>query len=134
LRYLDALAPVQETRASYEEVRQVVQSQRHAGRPYAGFNVAKKDDVDFFAAVLAGEHHLHGFRSEDVRQRLHAVCRDPLVRRRQAQAIGRRLKRLHVRTLVAKIPRSRRWRITPKGLRLLSKIVRLYYHGLPQAA
>jgi hypothetical protein len=134
LRYLDALAPVQETHASYEEVRELVQSQQHAGRQYAGFNVAKKEDVDFFAAVLRGEHHLHGFRSEDIRLRLNGPCHDPILRRRQAQAIGRRLKRLHIRALIAKIPRSRRWRITYQGVRLLTKITRLYYHGLPQAA
>jgi len=39
--------------ASYKQVRKLVQSQPHAGRRYAGFNVAKQDDVDLFAAVLA---------------------------------------------------------------------------------
>ena len=33
-----------------------------------------------------------------------------VIRRWQAQAISRRLKRLHVRGLIAKIPRSHRWR------------------------
>jgi hypothetical protein len=125
---------VQDTRASYDEVRELVQSQQHAGRQYAGFNVAKKDDVDFFAAILAGEHHLHGFRTEDIRLRLNGPCHDPILRRRQAQAIGRRLKRLHIRALIAKIPRSHRWRTSYQGSRLLTKIIRLYYHGLPQAA
>ena len=134
LRYLDALAPVQDSHASYQQVRQLVQSQQHAGRRYAGFNVAKEDDVDFLAAILAGEHHLHGFRTEDIRQRLHGRCCDPLLRRRQAQAISRRLKRLHVRGLIAKIPRSHRWRAAVRGQSLLSKVVQLYYHGLPQVA
>ena len=134
LRYLDALAPVQDSPASYTQVRELVQSRQHAGRRYAGFNVAKKEDVDFFAAVLAGEHHLHGFRTEDIRQALHGTCSDPIVRRRQAQAISRRLKRLHVRGLIAKIPRSHRWRTSILGQRLMTKVTRLYYHGLPQAA
>ena len=134
LRYLDALAPVKDCHTSYTQVGKLVQSQQHAGRSYAGFNVAKKDDVDFFAAVLAGENHLHGFKTEDIRQRLHGDCFDPLIRRRQAQAISRRLKRLRIRGLIAKIPRSHRWRASIFGQRLLTKIIRLYYHGLSQAA
>lgn len=134
LRYLDALAAVQDTRAGYTKVHKLVQSQEHAGRRYAGFNVAKKDDVDLFAAILAGEHHLRGFRSEDIRMALYGPCSDPLIRRRKAQAVSRRLKRLHVRGLIAKIPRSHRWRTSVTGQRLLSQVVSLYYHGLPTAA
>ena len=134
LRYLDALAPVKDCQASYTQVRKLVHSQVHAERRYAGFNVAKQEDVDFFAAVLAGEHHLHGFRTEDIRQRQHGTCSDPLLRRRQAQATSRRLKRLHIRGLLAKIPRSHRWRVSINGQRLLTKIIWLYYHGLSQAA
>jgi len=134
LRYLDALAPVKDCHANYTQVDKLVQSQQHAGRRYAGFNVAKKDDVDFFAAVLAGENHLHGFKTEDIRQRLYGDCSDPDIRRRKAQAISRRLKRLHIRGLIAKIPRSHRWRISTFGQRLMTKVIRLYYHGLSQAA
>ena len=134
LRYLDALAAVKDTRAGYTKVHKLVESQQHAGRRYAGFNVARKDDVDLFAAILAGEHHLRGFRTEDIRLSLHGPCSDPLVRRRKAQAVSRRLKRLHVRGLISKIPRSHRWRTSVLGQRLLSQVVSLYYHGLPTAA
>jgi len=134
LRYLDALAPVKDCHVNYTQVDKLVQSQQHAGRRYAGFNVAKKDDVDFFAAVLAGENHLHGFKTEDIRQRLYGECSDPDIRRRKAQAISRRLKRLHIRGLIAKVPRSHRWRTSTFGQRLMTKVVRLYYHGLSQAA
>jgi len=134
LRYLDALAPVKDPEVGYQQLRPLVQSQQHAGRRYAGFNVAKQDDIDLFAAVLAGEHVLHGFRSENIRERIHGACKDPVIRRRQAQAISRRLKRLHVRGLIAKIPRSHRWMVSAKGQRLLSKVIRLYHYGLSQVA
>jgi hypothetical protein len=134
LRYLDALAPVKDCHPSYMQIGKLVQSQQHAGRSYAGFSVAKKDDVDFFAAVLAGENHLHGFKTEDIRRRLHGDCFDPLIRRRQAQAVSRRLKRLHIRGLIAKVPRSHRWRTSILGQHLMTKVIRLYYNGLSQAA
>lgn len=134
LRYFDALAAVDATSGGYAQVRQLTESRQHAGRRYAGFNVARKEDVQLFAAVLAGEHQLHGFRAEHIRAQLHGACPDPAQRRRQAQAVARRLKRLHVRGLIAKIPRTRRWRATHQAHRLLGTIVRLYYQGLPNAA
>ena len=73
LRYLDALAPVQDSHPSYTQIGKLVQSQEHAGRRYAGCNVAK-------------------------------------------------------------IPRSHRWRASILGQHLLTKVIRLYYHGLSQAA
>ena len=38
------------------------------------------------------------------------------------------------RRLVAKIPHTRRWQVTPLGHRALGVCVRLYYHGLATAA
>lgn len=134
LRYLDALACVKDVHAGYAHVRDLIQSRRHAGRRYAGFNVARKEDVDLFAAILRGEYHLHGFRTEDIRGQLHGVCTDPLQRHRQAQAISRRLKRLHVRGLIAKIPRSHRWRTGILGQRILANVVQLYHYGLSNSA
>ena len=118
----------------WKPLGKLVQSQEHAGRRYAGCNVAKKDDGDLFAAVLAGENHLPGFKTEDLRHRLHGDCFDPLIRRRQAPAISRRWKRLQIPGLIAKIPRSHRWRASILGQHLLTKVIRLYYHGLSQAA
>ena len=70
---------------------------------------------------MNGEHAIHGFTHRDLggklspsALRLHA---DP--RKRSAQ-ISRLLHRLHVHRLVAKIPGSRRWRVTDFGFRVLS--------------
>ena len=51
----------------------------------------------------------------------------------QANRVSRLLKRLHVRGLLAKIPRTRRWRVTSRGRSLLGAILQLHYHGLPLA-
>ena len=48
--------------------------------------------------------------------------------------VGRLVKRLHVRQLVAKIPRTRRWRVTDAGRHLLSLAVRLYRQSWPELA
>ena len=112
----------------------LTESKSHHGRRYAGFNPGRKDDVRLFQAVLSGEHELRGFRNSDIRNQLYTPSRDPVQRRRQANAVSRLLKRLHVRGLIAKIPRTHRWRATDKGRSILGTIIRLHYHGLPLAA
>ena len=51
--------------------------------------------------------------------------------RRQSAQVGRLLHRLHVYGLVAKIPRSRRWRVTAFGHRVMSASVRLRHLHFP---
>ena len=72
-----------------------------------------------FAAVLKDDHIAQGFRNKDTRA---AILGDTLPNknhRSPSAAVGRMLKRLHVRGLVVKVPRPRRWRVTERGRRVL---------------
>jgi hypothetical protein len=89
--------------------------------------------VRLFRAVLAGEHLLHGLRNADIRTALYGTTEDVGERRRQSHAVGRLLKRLHVRGLIVKVPRSHRWHASKKGQQVLGAVVRLYHHGIPAA-
>lgn len=134
VRYLEALSVVNNPTTAYQHVAALVQSKQDGQRSFAGFNPARRDDVQFFRAVLRGEHELQGFRNAHLRRLLQLDDRDPAQRHRARAAIGRRLKRLHVRGLIAKIPHTRRWKVTPLGHRTLGACVQLYYHGLATAA
>jgi hypothetical protein len=48
--------------------------------------------------------------------------------------VGRLLKRLHMRQLIAKVPRTRRWKVTERGRRLLGLAVQLYRRSWPELA
>jgi hypothetical protein len=133
-RYLAALAVVSDPAPAYRQAERLAGPTRVAGRCYAGFNPAKRSDVRLFEAVLRGEHLLHGCRNGDIRRILYGEAKAAPERRRQSAAVGRLLKRLHVRGLVAKVPRTRRWRVTDTGHHLLGAVVRLYHDGLPLAA
>jgi len=76
----------------------------HHDRSLRGFNPAATDDLQLFLAVLRGEHTMVDLRNRNVRHRLIGPsCRaDP----RQSAGVCRLLKRLHVRGLIAKIPRA----------------------------
>lgn len=134
LRYLDALSVVHDPTPTTRAVTNLTESRQVAHRRYAGFNPAKREHAQLFAAVLRGEHLLHGFHNADIRRILCGESRDPALRRRQSHAIGRQLKRLHVRGLLARIPRTRRWKVTNLGRSLLSQLVHLYHADLALAA
>lgn len=128
-RYLDALAVVDDPTPAYQQLRQLTEPKVVAQRSYAGFNPARRDEIRFFAAILDGDHIARGFRNKDIRAALYGD--NPSVARPSA-AVGRLLKRLHARHLVAKIPHSRRWRVTETGRRLLSSAVQLYRQSWPE--
>ena len=105
-RYLDALAVVDDPTPAYQELRQLTEPKVVDGRSYAGFNPARCEDVRLFRAVLDGDHIARGFRNGDIREPLFGNPRVSREQRRASAAVGRLLKRLHVRHLVAKIPRT----------------------------
>ncbi len=133
-RYLDALAVVDDPAPAYQELQELTEAKLGDGRSYAGFNPARRDDVRLFAAVLDGDGLARGFRNGEVRAALFGVLKTRDQQRRASAAVGRLLKRLHVRHLVAKIPRSRRWRVTDRGRHLLGLALQLYRRTWPQLA
>ena len=129
-RYLDALAVVDDPAPAYRELRELTEPKKVAGRSSAGFNPARSDDLRLFAAVLDGDHIARGFRNRDLRLTLFGTdTKDAL---RCSAAVGRLLKRLHVRHLVGKIPRTRRWRLTERGRQLLGLAVQMYRQTWPE--
>jgi CBS domain-containing protein len=132
-RYLDALAVVHDPTAAHEQIHALALPVRRQGRCYRGFNPACPDDIRLFAAVLRGEHLIGGFTNRDIRAHLLVQSRDSDESRRHAARISRLLKRLHMHGLIAKIPRSRRWRTTHNGHALLATAVMLHDQHYPDA-
>ena len=133
-RYLEALAGVDDPTPGHDELKTLTERQRHQSRSYAGFNPARQEEARLFAAVLAGDHIAQGFRNRDIRAALYTEPDDGPLRQKHSAAVGRLLKRLQVRGLVVKIPRTRRWRVTDKGRRVLSDTLQTYRRYQPQAA
>ena len=132
-RYLEALSVVDDPAPAYRQVEELTKPVVVSGRSHAGFNPATESDVKLFAAVLDGNNLVRGFRNAEIREALYEPTEDAGERRRQSLAVGRMLKRLHVRGLIAKVPHSRRWHVSQKGHRLLGAVVRLYHYGIPAA-
>jgi len=123
-RYLNALAHVEDPTPGLRGLDTITpRKSPAAGRPVKAFNPVARSDSQLFVALMSGEHAVHGFANRDLRAKLTDHLReDPKQQRAQA---SRLLHRLHVYGLVAKIPRSRRWRVTAFGHRVMGASVRL---------
>ena len=127
-RYLDALSAVDDPAKAQQHIQNIAKRVRRNGKSYRGFNPISKIDLQLFLSVLRGEHSIMGFRNRDIRTRLFPKTKDPISRRRHSSSVSRLLKLLHVHKLIAKIPRSRRWRVTSIGQVIMSMFIRLH-HG-----
>ena len=131
-RYLQALAAVkplpQAVQQAARDLKRLGESLRQNDRPYAGFNPARAADLTLFQALCQGQHLLNGFRNADLRIQLFPpVSENPDQRRRHSAAVGRMLKRLHVRGLVLKVPHTRRWYLNPRGRYLFTELLRAHH-------
>ncbi len=134
-RYLNALSVVADPAATYQQVGELIRTKQVKHRRFAGFNPARREDIQLFRAVMSGDFAIEGFRNAQIRKLLYPRApTEPSNIKRLRNAVGRQLKKLHVRGLIAKIPRTRRWRVTHRGQQVLGTCLQLYYHGLPLAA
>ncbi len=83
-----------------------------------------------FQAVPDGNHVPRGIRNAEIRLAFYGSAEDAGELR---HAVGRMLKRLHVRGLIAKVTHSHRWQVSAKGHQVLGAVVRLDHYGIPAA-
>jgi len=123
-RYLQALAcasgsgPAQPVHRTLDRVSDRVQSK---DRWYRALRPIAPADASVLSAIASGAFVLSGFSNRDLRQRL-GMTDPPDVRQRRRQAcrVSRRLTLLHAHGLIARIPQTRRWRVTWHGRQVIS--------------
>ena len=98
------------------------------------FNPLSRPDTEIFATVMSGDHAIHGFTNRDLRDKLPStVLRPAEDPKKRSARVSRLLHRLHVYGLVAKIPRSRRWRVTAFGHRVMGAALTLRNKEFPES-
>jgi hypothetical protein len=125
-RYLDALSIVSVPTPLADVFDPISQRRIVHGRAYRPLRPIAPDDSAHFAALLDGRTALDGCRPRDLRQRLSPTePPDPLERRRLTGRVSRLLRLYRAHGLLAKIPRTHRYRLTPKGQQIMSTAVRI---------
>jgi hypothetical protein len=70
----------------------------------------------------------------NIREHLNEPTTDHLEHHRQSHRTGRLLKLLHAHSLIAKVPRTRRWRVTKHGHAVMSAILTIHQQHYPAAS
>ena len=130
-RYLEALANVTLKGEAVRELDRLCQSRITKGHRVARLQPIGPDDCQLFQAVLRGEHLIRGFRNRDLAAALPQGAKTDADRRRRSARLSRLLAKLRGHGLVAKVPRSHRYRITTIGERLMSAAIRVRTHDFP---
>jgi len=116
-RYLDALASLDTTTRLDEILAPVCRRSRTRGaRPVRGLRPWSPDDQALLEAIQRPEFLLAGFRNRDLATLLYPnESATPEAKRRAAAKVSYRLGILRDHGLIAKLPNTRRYRITTKG-------------------
>lgn len=132
-RYLEALVGVDDWHKTREQLDRATRPARLGKQRKRALQPLSAQDQALFRAVLRGEHRLRGFANRDVAAQLYArPTSDRAERRRRCGRVTRLIQLLRAHGLVAKIPRSRRYRVTPKGEALMSAAIYIRYKYLPK--
>jgi len=132
-RYLEALAVVNDLGVGQKELERRCAPVYYQGRMRRALQPLAADDQALFQVTLRGEHALRGFRNGELAQQLFGPRPDdPGERRRQCGRVSRRISLLRAHGLVAKYPRSRRYRVTQRGQRFMSTAIRLRTELFPK--
>ena len=131
-RYLDALAVVDDPTPVQRDLdRMTSRKTDTAGRGCSALNPLARREVELFQSIMDGNHCLRGFSNRDIRQQLSSTphLRNCASSPQKASAkVSRIFRRLRAHGLIAKIPRSRRWRVTRYGRRVMGAALYLRHH------
>ena len=130
--YLDALAVVEDPRASERVLERACNPVPYKGQRKRALNPLSDAEQRLFFAVLRGEHSQRGFYSRDVAKYLDfKPTTDPQEKRRQSGQVGRLLQLLRAHGLIQKIQRTRRYRVTANGFAFMSAAIHLRHRAFP---
>jgi hypothetical protein len=131
-RYLEALAVVDDLGVGQRELERRCAPVAYQGRNRRALQPLGRDDQALFQAALRGEYAVRGFRNQELARHLFGPRpTDAGERRRQCGRVSRLLSLLRAHGLVAKFPRSRRYRVTALGQRFMSTAIHVRQELFP---
>jgi hypothetical protein len=132
-RYLDALAVVDDLGVGEKQLERQCEPVQYRGRRRRGLQPLGRGDQLLFAAALRGEFTVRGFRNRELAVHLFpSPSDDPAERRRRCGQVSRHIALLRAHGLLAKVPRSRRYRVTLLGQRFMSTAIHLRAKLFPE--
>lgn len=121
-RHLSALATANGQVSLGQETSKVCRTVVRAGRRHRALHPFGQD-AELLRIVNRGAWSLNGFRNRDLRDGLYNPTTDPLMRRRQAAAVGRKLRLLRAHGLIKRVSNTHRYTLTERGRRIVTALL-----------
>lgn len=132
-RYLEKMAAIENPEEAFSMIDQLCQPASRNKRRRRALNPLKSEEQDLFKAVMRGEHAIRGFRNKDIVKALGMKDdNNPKKRRKNSARVTRLLQLLHTHRLIDKVPRSRSWKVTMKGMKVMHAAVSIYHVHMPK--
>jgi len=123
-RFLESLAAARSSADAIDELDRLTRPRRVRGRVIARFNPVDRDTSTLYLAVLVGSNILNGFRNSDIANNIEPLATTRRDRKRRCERTSRLIAKLRAHGLVCKVPRSRLYRVTPRGQKVLTAAIR----------
>jgi hypothetical protein len=116
-RYIESLASVEEKTTVAEVTHDLGKRVTWKGRAVRALNPLSADDVALMAAVCRGVFAISGFCNREIREILYpqSATVEAAERKRLSAKVTRLLRILRGHGLIAKVPKTLRYQLTPKG-------------------
>jgi hypothetical protein len=130
-RYLDAIALADMKGDCIDEIEKICKKVEKGNRSYSAFNPLSDETEKVFCAVLNGGNHINGFTNAVIRKLIFPTASDDDIKIRNKTT--RILAKLKSHGLISKIPRSFRYKITAKGIRIITATLSIKNKIIPDA-
>lgn len=130
-RYLDAVALADLKGDCVAEIEKLCRRIEKGNRTFSGFNPLSEETELLFRAVFNGGNHINGFTNASIRKAIFPDVSDD--DKRVRNKVTRILAKLKAFGLISKIPRSFRYKITSKGVKLITATLSIKNTTMPNA-
>jgi hypothetical protein len=130
-KYLDAVALADLNGDCVDEIEKLCKRIEKGNRTYSGFNPLSKETELLFLAVFDGSNHINGFTNASIRKIIFPA--GDVNDRKISNKVTRILAKFKAFGLISKIPRSFRYKITVKGIRIISATLAVKNANMPSA-
>jgi len=131
-RYLDALAAVDLSTPIGEIFGEVCRPTTRTGQRIRGLRLWSSDEVALFKAISRGEFCINGLRNRDLQPLLFPTSGSPKEQRRRSARVSYLLRILRAHGILHKIPKSHRYKVSPKGRDFLAAVLTAHQASVQQ--
>lgn len=122
-RYLENLTAANIEERLEETLNDICVWKKKKGKQYRALNPWNPEDFKTLQFLSRGENQINGFRNKHLREAIYGASDDKAKKKRQSARVSRRLRLLRGHGIIRKAPRTNRYLLTKKGMKLAASVL-----------